>query len=50
MADNSKALENGFNKAKQIIREQVEKGLMVQANKLVEKIKNKMTIKMYLKM
>jgi hypothetical protein len=37
MADNSKALENGFNKAKQIIREQVEKGLMVQANKLVEK-------------
>ena len=37
MADNSKALENGFNKAKQIIRERVEKGLMVEANKLAYK-------------
>ena len=37
MADNSKALENGFNKAKQIIRERVEIGLMAEANKLAMK-------------
>ena len=37
MAENSKALENGFNKAKQIIRERVEKGLIAEANKLAYK-------------
>lgn len=37
MADNSKALENGFNKAKQIIRKRVEIGLMAEANKLAMK-------------
>ena len=37
MTDNSRALENGFAKARLIIRERAEKGLMVEANKLAYK-------------